>query len=230
MIILKESQAFAHGNHREVYKHPDNPKRCLKLMTEHWKDSPRWQRANILGKIFRPHTYFNENESEYQFSKATKKKIGTHAADFIAIAHGYVESDRGQVLEVDLIADDNGETSLSLKEFIWRYGLTEPCETAIEKFWTQLHEHWVFVQARPDNLSIKELDDGSLQIFAIDGYAYTQFIPLAKWFLKEKNRKLAKFKRNQQLQIDHILAARESGNDHELGSQGILQRAGNDDA
>jgi len=76
MIILKESQAFAHGNHREVYKHPDNPKRCLKLMTEHWKDSPRWQRANILGKIFRPHTYFNENESEYQFSKATKKKIG----------------------------------------------------------------------------------------------------------------------------------------------------------
>lgn len=227
MIKLKEFQPFAHGNHRQVYRHPDKKSRCLKFMAEHWKDSPRWKRANILGKIFRPHTYFNENECEYQFSKATKKKIGDHAADFIAIAHGYEKSDRGEVLEVNLITDESGEISLSLKEFILKNGFTKPCEAALENFWAQLDKHWIFVQARPDNLSIKEFNDGSLQIFAIDGYAYTQFVPFAKWFRKEKDRKLAKFKRNQKGAIEEILAQRELGNNHELGSQGILQRSDN---
>ncbi len=221
MVQLKNLQAFAHGNHRHVYRHPEKEDRCLKLMAEHWKESPRWKRATLLGKLVRPHGYFNENVAEYEFSKETLRKVGHGASDFLAIAHGFVESDIGELLEVDLVRNHDGVVSVTLKEYLWENGLTPDCESALQKFWEQLHEHWVFVQARPDNLAVKVKGCGKLQILAIDGYAYTQVIPIAKWFRKEKERKLAKFKRNQKNSIAKILSLRESGDEEGLGSQGI---------
>lgn len=223
MINLKEETAFAHGNHRGVYRHPEKEGRCLKLMVEPWKESPRWKRANILGKIFRPRGYFDENEGEYQFSKKLSRRAGSVAWSFIARAHGYVESDLGQVLEVDLITDADGQISSTLKEYVWTHGMTPQCEEAIEVFWKQLDEHWVLVQARPDNLSIKVKEDGSLQIFAIDGYAFGPFIPLVKWIRSKHKRKLAHLRKNQVGEMENILSKRESGNKDAIGTQGIKQ-------
>jgi hypothetical protein len=73
------------------------------------------------------------------------------------VAHAYemVDSDLGPVLEVALITDFDGKVSLSLKEYVWQHGLTPECEAALEEFWQQLDKHWVFVEARPDNLSVQ---------------------------------------------------------------------------
>lgn len=75
-------------------------------------------------------------------------------------AHGYVESDLGDVLEVELITDPDGKTSLTLKEYLWRNGMTKACEEALDAFWEKLDKHWVFAQGRPDNLAVKTLEDG----------------------------------------------------------------------
>ena len=221
MIKLVEEKAFAHGNHREVYRHPKKENRCLKYMNEHWKDSPRYQRAKLIGKIFRPHSYFHESDGELKFSRKTGRKVGGAAWELIACAHGYVESDLGDVLEVDLITNECGEISLTLKEYLWKNGLTPECEKAINVFWEQLDRHWVFVQGRPDNLVIKEKSDGECQIFAIDGYSYSAYIPIAKWVKKEQVRKLAKLRRHHDDYVKDILSMREAGDQDSLGTRGF---------
>ena len=102
-------------------------------------------------------------------------------------------------------------TGGALKEYVWRNGYTTECENALDDFWTLLNQNWVFVEARPDNLSVRQDLDGDCQIFAIDGYAYGQFIPLSKWFKKERIRVLQKRRRKQRVVIDEILKQRESG-------------------
>lgn len=219
VIKLSDKSAFAHGNHREVYRHPEREDRCLKLMTEDWRECDRWRRANAVAKVVRPRWYYHENEGELHFSTSLKRRVGEAAWGFVARAHGEVESDLGPVLEVELVRDHDGRISKTLKEYVWRNGLTLKCEEALEKFWQQLDEHWVFVEARPDNLAIQVKEDGSCQVIAIDGYAFGQLIPLAKWFRKEQKRVLKKRRRKQDRAVQDILARREAG--EELESQGI---------
>lgn len=190
-------------------------------MAEAWKDSPRWERANLLGKVFRSRAYFDENEAEFQFSKKMARRAGKVGAEFVACAHGYVESDLGTVLEVDLITNADGEIAVTLKEYVWRHGMTPSCEAALEVFWAGLEEHWILVQARPDNLAVKVKKDGSLQIYAIDGYSFGPFINVSQWVRKEHTRKLAKLRRNQNGEFKKILEQRESGDTEGLGNQGI---------
>ena len=121
-----------------------------------------------------------------------------------------------------LITDFDGKVSLSLKEYVWQHGLTPECEAALEEFWQQLDKHWVFVEARPDNLSVRVKADGRCQIFAIDGYAFGQLIPLAKWFRREQKRVFRKRRRKQDCVLNEILGKRESG--EFLKSQGIQRK------
>lgn len=222
VIILSDQRPFAHGNHREVYLHPEKSDRCLKLMTEDWHKCDRWKRANSVARFLRPKWYYHENEGELHFSRVLSRRVGPPAWDFVAHAYEMVDSDLGPVLEVDLITDFDGKVSLSLKEYVWQYGLTPECEAALEEFWQQLDKHWVFVEARPDNLSVQVKADGRCQIFAIDGYAFGQLIPLAKWFRREQKRVFRKRRRKQDCVLNEILGKRESGGS--LKSQGIQRK------
>ena len=222
VISFNGQRPFAHGNHREVYLHPERDDRCLKLMTEDWRKCDRWKRANAVARLIRPKWYYHENEGELHFSRVLARRVGSAAWDLVAHAYGMVGSDLGPVLEVDLIKDSDGKVSLSLKEYVWQHGLTPECEKALEKFWQQLHKYWVFVEARPDNLSVQVKADGSCQIFAIDGYAFGQLIPLAKWFRREQKRVFRKRRRKQDLALNEILVNRKSG--EPLEGQGIHRR------
>ncbi len=226
MIKLNEEVAFACGHHREVYRHPNKPERCLKLMTEDWEECKRSLRASPFLRaipfynLFRPRWYYHENEGELHFSEVLRRRVGPAAWDFVSQAYGFVESDLGEVLEVDLITDHDGEISLSLKEYAWKYGITDPCREALDIFWKQLDEEWVFIQGQPDNISVRQMADGRCQMVAIDGYTYYQVIPLSKWFRREQRRTLQKRRRSQERALQTILKQRENGED--ITKEGML--------
>ncbi|MEN8773249.1 MAG: YrbL family protein [Akkermansiaceae bacterium] len=222
MIKLSDAKPFAHGNHRKVFLHPERANRCLKVMTEDWRECDRRKKASWLARLFRPRRHFHENEGELDFSTKLGRRAGSAAWEFVARAHGIVESDLGPALEVDLIIDHDDKVSLTLKEHVWRHGLTPECKKALERFWQGLDENWIFVQARPDNVSVKVKADGSCQIYAIDGYAFGQLIPLAKWFGREKKRILLKRREKHERALKSILARRKSGD--ELQGQGIQKQ------
>jgi len=141
MIKLSDTTPFAHGNHRKVYRHPDHANRCLKVMTEDWRQCDRRKRANVIARLERPRWHFHENESELHFSTGLGKRVGSAAWNFVARAHGIMETGLGPALEVDLITDHDDGISLTLKEHVWRHGLTPECKKALEEFWQRLDEH-----------------------------------------------------------------------------------------
>jgi hypothetical protein len=138
----------------------------------------------------------------------------------VSQAYGFVESDLGEVLEVDLVTDHDGEISLSLKEYAWKYGVTVPCREALDIFWKQLDKEWVFIQGQPDNISVRQMADGRCQMVAIDGYTYYQVIPLSKWFRREQRRTLQKRRRSQERALQTILKQRENGEN--ITKEGML--------
>jgi len=221
MIRLSDKEPFANGSHRDVYRHPGREDRCLKLMTEDWKDSLRWKKANVISRMIRPNGYYSESHGELYFSNDLERRLGSAGWNFVAQARGFVDSDLGPVLEVNLIRDYDGKISRTLKEHVWRHGLLPTYEQALDVFWHQLDEHWVFVAARPDNLAVQMNADGTCQIFAIDGFRYGRLIPIGKWFRVEQRRILAKRKRMVARKLEEIVTRRQTGGD--IGKNGMIK-------
>lgn len=213
MISLKTASPFGRGNHREVYRHPDRLDRCLKVMTEDWRECARRKRASWVSKALRPKRYFHENLIELHFSEALRRRVGDEAWNFVAQSRAMVTTDVGEALEVDLVTDSGGGISLSLKAYLLEFGMTPECREAIEYFWVGVVEHGVFVQGRPDNVSIRQEESGVLRLIAIDGLGLPQAIPLAKWFGFARRRFSRKRRAKQDKAIAAILKAREAGAD-----------------
>lgn len=220
MIELKGQSPFGRGSHRAVYQHPGKKERCLKVMTEDWRKCKRRERAGWLSRTCRSKRYFHENLNELHFSESQRKRLGEIGADYFAQSYGFVETDLGEALEVDLITDHDGKISVSLKEYLLKSGMTTECEEAIEFFWDGVMKHGIFLQGRPDNVSTKRLSDGSCRILAIDGFGLPQLLPMAKWFGYARQRFLRKRRAKQDAVIKKILKARETGED--LGDKGMV--------
>lgn len=75
MIRLSDQRPFAHGNHREVYLHPEKSDRCLRLITEDWHKCDRWRRANLVARLLRPKWSYDENEGEMHFSQVLPRRL-----------------------------------------------------------------------------------------------------------------------------------------------------------
>jgi len=221
MIELKELSPFGRGSHRAVYRHPDKADRCLKVMTEDWRDSGRWRRAPWFSRAFRGKRHFQENHRELHFSETQRKRVREKGGECFARSHGFVATDLGEALEVELVVDHDGEVSLSLKEYLLKFGMTPECEKAIEEFWDEVENYGIFLQGRPDNVSLRRLADGSCQLVGIDGFGLAQLVPVAKWLASARQRFRQKRQGKQEAEVREILEARERGED--LGGQGMVQ-------
>lgn len=208
MIVLSPQKPLGQGSHRAVYRHPDKPDRCLKIMTEDWRVCLRRQRAGWLARTFRPKRYFHENLTEHHFSNQLRRKVGDQAWDFVAQSYGFVETDQGEALEVELIQHADGSPASTLEDHLLETGMSEECQKAIEKFWEGIITHGIFVQGRPDNVAIRRMSAGSYEIVAIDGFGLPQLIPLARWFRFARQRFLRKRRVKQKRAIDKILKKR----------------------
>jgi hypothetical protein len=211
MIELKDQQPFGKGRHRAVYFHPDRKDRCLKVMTEDWRDADRRKRANWFVRMCRPKWYFHENLRELRFSEDLRNRVGDAGWEYIPQAHGLVSTDLGDGLEVDLICDHDGELSLSLSEYLWKHGMTDEVELAIAQLWEGMERCRIFAHGRPDNVSVIQNADGTCRCVAIDGFGLPQLIPLAKWLGSARRKQFRKVKRKQARSIERILEERSTG-------------------
>ena len=221
MIELKDQSPFGRGRHRSVYHHPDKEDRCLKVMSEDWHECERWQKASWISRTFRPHRYFHENKREFHFSENQQKQVNEHGGEYFARSHRFVATDLGDALEVELIIDHDGKISLSLKEYLLKFGMTPECQKAIKEFWEVVEKYGIFLQGRPDNVSLRRYADGSCQVVGIDGFGLAQLFPIAKWLASARQSFRKKREKRQQAEIKKILHAHETGQD--LGQKGMIR-------
>lgn len=210
-LTLDGITPLARGGHRTVYPHPHDAGLCVKVLHEPWKEINR--RLNDPFRWIRPRRHFDENRGELHELTKLRRKLGPLLTQHFPTAHGLVDTDLGEGLVVDRIVDEDGQTSLTLKNHLWLNDLDAACQEALEAFWDFLLEHRIMVRdPQPHNLIVQHRRDGAgLCIVMIDGFGSSDLLPFRSWFAGPVARKLASRRRRTERRIAHELEQKRAG-------------------
>ena len=179
MIDLSNATPFAEGGNRKCFVHPSNKDRCLKVIhpgiVEKIKKSKPWY------KKLRSSDSFDDNLREQ--AAYNQKALRNENQDLwihLAKWYGMTETSIGMASETELVR--NGEDiAETLESYLFREGLSDDINKAIEDFHMWLREHLIFTKNLiPHNLVLYEKDN-KIIIKIIDGLGSQAFIPLPNY-------------------------------------------------
>ena len=182
--------AFSRGGNRLCFVHPADAGRCIKV--------PRADRLPVIKrrersfpKNLKPLTAFDDNAQELAVYRKIQRYIGAAAFELIPRCHGYLNTNLGKGLCSDLVRDDDGKISITLKQYLWQHGKSPAILHCIQGFgqrWAQLGMpsrnlllHNMVVQCRAD---IPQ------RLLVIDGLGWPDLLPLA-WLIPPLARRKA---------------------------------------
>ncbi|KZK92391.1 hypothetical protein PsAD14_01144 [Pseudovibrio sp. Ad14] len=165
MITLNEELLIASGGVRRVYRHPENPKICIKV------DARKDGRG--AGVTLAEACLFEQLMEQRD------------QLDFVAISNyrGRIETNFGFGAMFDLITDEiTGRPSQILMKMLEdepQFIETNRFKTALKRFRHDLVQEAVLCRdLRPWNICVQKLEDGDLRLTLIDGVGHAR----KKWF------------------------------------------------
>lgn len=176
--ILSSQKPFAKGGNRLCFVHPKDPSRCVKVRRP---DFPleALRRKKGFPKNLKPLSSFDDNLEEHRVMLDLSRRFGENLYRHVSRCFGFEESDLGKGLVSELIRDESGNISHSLKQYLWECGRTETFDRAVATFcafWEQ--------QAIPSrdlllhNIVAQRSKDGEIQrLVVIDGLGSPGLIP-----------------------------------------------------
>lgn len=184
-------KAFTQGGNRLCFVDPRDAKHCIKVLRP--DRTPRIRRRQKgFPKNLRPLSSFDENLQEYRVWQTIEKEIGEPAFDVISRCYGFVRTNYGNGLVMELIRDSDGKISKTLKQSLWEEGLTPAVENALSSF----ANAWAAI-AMPSkklllhNMLLRKSNHGH-KIYVIDGLGWSSLLPLSKyikWLAKKRSQK-----------------------------------------
>ena len=179
MIDLSNATPFAEGGNRKCFVHPNNKDRCLKVIhpgiVEKIKKSKPWY------KKLRSSNSFDDNlrEQAAYNQKALRNKdqdLWIHLAKW----YGMTETSIGMASETELVKNGE-EIAETLESYLFREGLTNEINMAIENFHLWLRKHLIFTKNLiPHNLVLYK-KDSQMIIKIVDGLGSQAFLPLPNY-------------------------------------------------
>ncbi|EBB5475303.1 PhoP regulatory network protein YrbL [Salmonella enterica] len=165
MIPLSEQTPLGAGRHRKCYMHPDNARRCIKVIynREHGGDK----------EIRRELSYY--------------ARLSRYLTDWSAIPryYGTVETDCGTGYVYDMITDFNGAPSITLTEFAAQCRYEEDVAVLrqlLKKLKRYLFDnHIVTMSLKPQNVLCQRISESEVVPVVCDNLGESTFIPLATW-------------------------------------------------
>lgn len=136
-ISLASEKPFARGGNRLCYVHPGDRSRCIKVRRPDFTLAD-CRRKKGFPKSLKPLSSFDDNLEESRVMAALQKRYGEQVWRHISRCYGFIETDMGRGLVSELIRDDSGAVSQTLKKVIWDEGMTEECRQAVQAladFW-----------------------------------------------------------------------------------------------
>ena len=179
MIDLSNATPFAEGGNRKCFVHPNNKDRCLKVvhpgLVEKIKKNKPWY------KKLRSSDSFDDNLREQAaYNQKALKNENQDVWIHLAKWYGMTETSIGMASETELVKNGE-EIAETLESYLFREGLTDEINEAIEDFHTWLRKHLVFTKNLiPHNLVLYKIDN-KLIIKIIDGLGSQAFIPLPNY-------------------------------------------------
>ncbi len=196
MIELNDSLIFAEGGRRVCFVHPDDPGRCVKTLSENG-DPLRRRNSAVWYKRLRPLSMFDDNLRELESFRELDAKGGAVWQHFPR-CYGIQPTSRGDGIVCDLIRDDGGTVSRSLRQFVAAEGKTRELHRALADFFAFLRDRTVLTRDILDHNLLVQRAGGSLRVVMIDGFGSSELIPVSKLFpmvgKRKVERKVTRFK------------------------------------
>jgi hypothetical protein len=183
--------AFSKGGNRLCFIHPENPDLIIKIPRP--DRTPEIKRVEkSFPKSLKPLATFDDNKQEEKVYRTINRHIGQEAYKVIPRCHGFVDTNLGRGLCSDLIRNDTGEISITLKQKIWTEGVSDSLTATINQFL----DKWVSLGMPSRNLLlhnivIEQNQEKPDRLMVIDGLGWPDTIPLA-YFIPRFARRKAK--------------------------------------
>ena len=162
MIQLAGLKPFASGDNRLCFVHPDDPSRCLKLNRP--DNTPEMRRR---GKHGWHHTlaYYDENLRDSRVLTVLEKVYDNGPFPKF---YGWLETDFGPGLVVDLVRDENGEISKTLQQYLFRSPRMSDVRAALMSLADFFKRNGCVIRGmQPHNMLVRDNADG-LRLIVID--------------------------------------------------------------
>jgi hypothetical protein len=181
-LKLAGLEPFGRGRNRDCFVHPDHPDRCVKVLREERAPEIRHRQLPLWRRWRKSVHDFDESFRDYCTLKILESDNDPSIWRHLPRCFGWVETDRGRGLVIELIRDADGLISRSFLDYLWMHSYDDRAQAAVDElaqFWEvsviptrSLGLHNIAAQWRPD---------GTLRLVVIDGFGSTAFIPLPRW-------------------------------------------------
>lgn len=212
MIELTDELIFAEGGRRYCFVHPDDPEKCVKVLSPNG-DPLKRRREAVWYKKLRPLAMFDDNKRELKSFQELAKK-GEAVWSHFPRCYGIYPTNRGDGIVTDLIRDADGKVSKTVRQYVKAHGKTPELFAALEEFFDlfrastivtrDILDHNLVVQHvfAPQVHSEEQQDSCSavpeteispsqtLRIYMIDGFGSSEVLPFSSWFPKVGRKKV----------------------------------------
>jgi len=180
LLQLSMREPFGVGGRRLCFEHPHDESLCIKVLrtdadrTVRLKKSSGWKTS--LGRVY------DNNEHERLELDRLYKQHGDVLCNHFPKHYGYVNTDMGSGLVLDLMRDCDGEISMSLREWITIGRPLAELDLAFQQFGAFLSRYAILTRDLLDhNLVAVRHEDDVLRLVMIDGIGDPALVPIASW-------------------------------------------------
>ncbi len=199
------SEAFSKGGNRLCFVDPGDSGRCIKVLRPDRSPEKKRSEKSLLKRL-KPLDRFNDNLQELHTYQLIERHIGEEAFELVPRCYGLVNTNLGEGLSSELIRDDDGQISITLKQYLWQQGETPAISACLQRF----GQRWSELGMPSRNLLLHNVvvqcQQGQPQkLIVIDGLGWSDTIPVAYWIKAMARRKAARKVRLIHKAIDQLL-------------------------
>ncbi len=173
VITLHESLLIGVGGRRKCYRHPENPRLCVKVYHSASNDASKTLKKEIVEL------------------KELKRLLSKTTSIIIPKFYGTVETNFGCGYLFEYILNDDGTDCHTLCQWLDKYPLQ--AETLRNKLYQQIYDDCIVLSdLHMENILIKEMENNEIQFALVDGLGEPTLIKVRTLFPYFLRRNLPK--------------------------------------
>lgn len=178
-LALAGREPFAIGGRRWCFVDPRDPARCVKVNRTDDLRFGRTQRGLLLPARWR--RAYDNNRDEDRALRRVMRRAGAEASEHVPRVYGWVATDLGRGLVMDLIRDNGGAIARTLREHICAGATPDEFAGAVDELGAWLLRHRVLTRDLLDHNIVAQRRAAGWRLFIIDGVGDKAWLPLAAW-------------------------------------------------
>jgi hypothetical protein len=188
MFRLSNLQPFASGEERDVYLHPEDDRKCIKI--SNITPAEDFRPTSLRDWLFwvtrgRDAGYFDINFTDDLFYRQLGQRNDPEVFKHIPKCYGLVDTDLGKGLVCELIKNEDGTPCITMKQYIQEHGAISDKKviSAVEDFLSWLIEKNIFLREMGGtNTFFQFKENGEVKLYHIDAVGCLDLIPLANYW------------------------------------------------